>query len=563
MRNVWVATLMVATSLFVSVALAPGVARACSCASPVSTANLLGSGKRAFVGIPVERRMPPDPPEGFLRVVYEVEVVDAIKGTIPATVEVFTGEGGGDCGISLPLDVEVGLIPYTSNGVDSVGSCGGVVDPGELRDLRDAALPAPTGSGAVAAFVLARAGPAGVIAVDAQFRPLGYVAADNDYISVAACPGEKRAIALAIGDGEAFVDVIDVASLSRAERRVLDESMNPNGPPQWWYFSSISCANEEGDALLFTAALTGPETTVPTIRSLTADGVSAPMELPDVIDVAVRDGIVYALSIDALTTRSPDDGSVTSTVASFDDGVDAAAFTLDDVSAVVAIGPPEGAFDRAADLLLLIPLNGGPTTTITLERPVPGPMLTDAANGFVVRSSFDRATTWFGSDGIVLADGTDSLWPAGDGYLTWTSSPDRFESHLGDTTSTVLEFASYPRSVLAFTDGPLVAPDAPGARAIRLVEAPGSIEGVSLTTAEETTVSAASTNLAPTTSAPASESSEPPTTTPASPTVTTNDDSGGSSGWAIGIGIAVITVAVALGGWQTRRIQRRSNTASL
>ena len=46
-----------------------------------------------FVGIPLERRRDPDPPDAGLRIVYDVEVVDAIKGTLSHVVELHTGEG--------------------------------------------------------------------------------------------------------------------------------------------------------------------------------------------------------------------------------------------------------------------------------------------------------------------------------------------------------------------------------------------------------------------------------------------------------------------------------------
>ena len=103
------------------------------------------------------------------------QVDQPIKGDVEQIVEVHAAATEGDSAVVLQLGTQVGVVPATAGGRNTVVTCADVAAPADMYALLEGTLPAPTGEGPVAALVATRAGPAQFIAVDAAFRPLGYV----------------------------------------------------------------------------------------------------------------------------------------------------------------------------------------------------------------------------------------------------------------------------------------------------------------------------------------------------------------------------------------------------
>ena len=108
-------------------ALTPSAASACSCV-PVTTADMVESAEVVFVGEEVGRIANRDvwPP-----VAVSFQVVEAYKGEVASEMTIWTGGGGGDCGVG-PLDGLVGIAAYFEEGRLSFNICGGVHDPGAV-----------------------------------------------------------------------------------------------------------------------------------------------------------------------------------------------------------------------------------------------------------------------------------------------------------------------------------------------------------------------------------------------------------------------------------------------
>lgn len=187
-----------------------GTAYACSCAGPASARDQTARADIAFVGTATSVRTLGDDSR-----LYTVEVELAVKGEVPAAIEIEAGTFDGSCGVNVPLRQSIGFAPYPLRnetddvvGAWSVDLCGGMVPASEMSAVVDQRLPQPTGRGPVAAIVVARTGPADAVAVDAIARPLGYVALDRpegeyaDIVGLATCPGGTRAAVLVLRSGD-------------------------------------------------------------------------------------------------------------------------------------------------------------------------------------------------------------------------------------------------------------------------------------------------------------------------------------------------------------------------
>ena len=69
----------------------------------------LADGEAAFVGAAVERRMEGEVGSN-LPVVVTFDVVEVVKGELPDRIDVWTGEGDGDCGIEVEIGEMVGIV---------------------------------------------------------------------------------------------------------------------------------------------------------------------------------------------------------------------------------------------------------------------------------------------------------------------------------------------------------------------------------------------------------------------------------------------------------------------
>lgn len=114
-------------------ALAPGVASACSCA-PVTTAEMVESAHTVFVGEEIARTEYRGADQWAQQAVT-FQVAEAYKGQVFDQLTVTTGMGGGDCGVS-PTTGLVG-ITIQNSGEPSIDICGSVHDPGAIAALLD------------------------------------------------------------------------------------------------------------------------------------------------------------------------------------------------------------------------------------------------------------------------------------------------------------------------------------------------------------------------------------------------------------------------------------------
>jgi len=123
----------------------PGEARACSCA-PVTTAEVVASAELVFVGeeiLRVETR------QEWPSVAVTFAVVEAYKGDVASEITVWTGHGGGDCGVG-PMTGLVGIVAYIDGDRATINSCGSLhdaqaiaalLDPVEIIDASSATTP--------------------------------------------------------------------------------------------------------------------------------------------------------------------------------------------------------------------------------------------------------------------------------------------------------------------------------------------------------------------------------------------------------------------------------------
>lgn len=148
-------------------------AHACSCVSR-STGTVFRESPEVLVGAPVDvAEHEPDGAAFGQRRSYRIEVREALKGQVPAEIEVWTGAGGGDCGVVLELGEEVVLAPFVDqDGRRTISICGGVLPIEEARAVPRSA-PVATGHGPPAFFVAGAFGPSWLAVLDAEGRPLG------------------------------------------------------------------------------------------------------------------------------------------------------------------------------------------------------------------------------------------------------------------------------------------------------------------------------------------------------------------------------------------------------
>ncbi len=110
----------------------PGEARACSCAQ-VATAEVVGSSDLVFVGEEIGRV---ETRQAWPAVAVTFAVAEAYKGDVASEMTVWTGHGGGDCGVG-PTTGLVGIAAYVDGDRVSINICGSLHGPGAIAALLD------------------------------------------------------------------------------------------------------------------------------------------------------------------------------------------------------------------------------------------------------------------------------------------------------------------------------------------------------------------------------------------------------------------------------------------
>lgn len=247
-------------AISVGLSFRPTAVHACSCMTPPAAVHQLGGAQVAFIGTPVALASVEPTEEHWESQVYRFNVQLAVKGDLPATVDVYTSGDSSSCGVSFELNQPIGLLPYGTT-VDgetrwSAGLCGGIISPEELLAAADEELPAPTSVQPIASLVTGRYGPAGIVALDANAQPVGWVLADDSLNAslLAACPGGETALALS-GYDTTSVLTIDLHTLTITGRRALPPKPTENDI-DWYSAARLTCTSADGaDATVFVSSL--------------------------------------------------------------------------------------------------------------------------------------------------------------------------------------------------------------------------------------------------------------------------------------------------------------------
>ena len=122
---------LVAAQLVGVAALTNPSAAACSCVQ-FTLDSALGEGDAAFIGTAVDHEERAS--TGFgMATRWSFEVSDVVKGELPAMLDVWSGQDGGDCGAEFELGELVGVVLRRQGDRYTTDICGGVWLADELR----------------------------------------------------------------------------------------------------------------------------------------------------------------------------------------------------------------------------------------------------------------------------------------------------------------------------------------------------------------------------------------------------------------------------------------------
>jgi hypothetical protein len=223
---------------------APPVA-ACSCAE-LTLESALAEGDAAFVGTPVDREQ--TDAAGFdMAVRWSFEVSTVVKGQLPATFDVWSGQGDADCGAVFELGEPVGVVLRRQGERYTTNICGGVWLPDELRV--PGTLAAPTGGGPVALVATGRTGDAIIASYDAggNLAAWGLGGVDDELTHLRICPGSRVLVGMTI-DRQGVTRIVrrDVATLA-----VIGSTTLPDRPQGSWPHLAdnrgFRCTSPDGD----------------------------------------------------------------------------------------------------------------------------------------------------------------------------------------------------------------------------------------------------------------------------------------------------------------------------
>lgn len=394
-------------AISVGLSFRPTTAHACSCMAPPPAVHQLGGATAAFVGTPVAMSSVEPTEDRWESVVYRFNVQQLVKGDLPATIDVYTAGDGAACGVTFELNQPIGLLPYGTT-VDgephwSAGMCGGVMAPEELLAAADEQLPAPTSVAPIASLVSGRYGPAGIVALDADAQPVGWVLADDSLSSVllAACPGGETALALSGYDNSTVV-AIDLRTLTVTSRRELPPKPTENDI-DWYSASRLTCTSPDGaDATVFVSALEYGPPSVSRVAVLTGDDIQVHTlgRTADLLTISATAAVAVAddtvLSVDLATGATEvlavlPDQLVLSVVADGDEGL------------VLLTASERDDFVYIVDALVLLPRDGetvrSTTQAVDPTRAYSG-RLTATSEGWLV-AGLENGVGLLGRDGSI------------------------------------------------------------------------------------------------------------------------------------------------------------------
>lgn len=512
-RALWLVA-VVAASVVITAAGVATPARACSCGDRPPVRDEVGAAPMSFVGTVASRE-----PNADGTTTYLVDVEEAISGDVPATVAVVSADDEAACGAQVPVGMPSGFVPIWFEDRWNVSLCGGLVSAVELRAVADERLPAPSGSGPVAGLVLARAGPAQAIAVDASGRPLGYLVLEPPDERVRfvmygdGCPGGTTAVLGLAVSGESAVFEVAVVALSSLDV-VASHEVSGDYLGDWTSIERFDCLSADGDVMTFmSTAATRSDARITVVR----DGVAQLLEVPDVdlgaADAAAGAGTDIAVAVDGRIVLVSPDG-LHPAVPVVDVGTDIAALDMAGERLMVATG-----VDGRADRLVGYTSDGAEVSAVDLPETLSMVRMQTSATMTLLRSFEDGRGVAVADDGTIetLGSGAGLL---GSTLVTWSYGlPLSVRSEHADA----LSFVS-PAGIrgIAGVDGSVTVDEsATGAAALPVIAIAGRIVPVT------SPLEPASTDTAPAMAAPSpgapTNSSEPPVA----------DDGNSSTGLAV------------------------------
>ncbi len=223
-------------------------AAACSCAG-IDPRAALARADAAFVGVLVDKRLKSPPLRSTAdAAVYTFRVETAIKGRLPARIEVESAESGASCGLEAEPGVPIGLFLDRRGGVWRSSLCL-QISPAELRRAARP-LPAPAGSGRPAVVVGGSFAPARTIALDRNGRTLAYGLGRGESVALSVCPGGRQLAELVRDEQRLLVAVRALPRLRRVGETAVPRSLVPRTA----YPTAISCRDANASELLIFAA---------------------------------------------------------------------------------------------------------------------------------------------------------------------------------------------------------------------------------------------------------------------------------------------------------------------
>jgi hypothetical protein len=214
--------------------------------------SAVADGTAAFVGTAVDRRVEGSP--GSTPVVLTFDVAEVVKGELPSRIDVWTGEGDGDCGAQVDIGELVGIVLRGDTSRWTTSGCGGVWLPDELR--APGTVAAPTGSGPVALIAAGRSGPAMLASFDdgGNLAAWGLGDTTDELWNVRVCPGSTTIVGTTFGpEGEARVVRRDISTLLPVGSMTLPERP-PSTFPSITDTRAFHCTSPDGDVAFLVSA---------------------------------------------------------------------------------------------------------------------------------------------------------------------------------------------------------------------------------------------------------------------------------------------------------------------
>jgi hypothetical protein len=229
---------------------------ACSCAE-FTFETALAESEAAFVGAALERRIEGEVGSVPLPVVIAFDVAEVVKGELPDRIDVWTGEGDGDCGITVEIGELVGIVLNRDGDRWTTTGCGGLWLADELRT--PGALASPTGSGPVALIAVGRSGPAMLASFDVAGNLTAWGLGDpaEDLSNLRVCPGSRTLV----GTTWQWVDETPTARVVRRDVATLSPigsvTLPERAPESWPTITDtrgFDCFSPDGDVAFLVSA---------------------------------------------------------------------------------------------------------------------------------------------------------------------------------------------------------------------------------------------------------------------------------------------------------------------